>query len=230
VNDGANFFTEPASQPFYLNSLKKQGFEVTSRYYSFSRTEFTYISQVAEPKLKDERFQDFSIKSISPSLKNFSELRKIYQLSKQSFEHHAGFRSINFLSFLLSNLKAGTNNMNDELPKNQFPLTRGLGGKLNIEKIIFGLYHKNNLIGFCYNFIQEHKEQKNFYTKTIVIDQKYRGHGLTNLFLHQIHKHAQDCDKIYYVAVKEDNQVDKMPKDKTTEEGTYLLLSQVLTV
>jgi|SRR3989344_5026363 len=187
--DTSPFFkTELFCEPFYYDLVKKICSEEIP-YYSAYRNDFNKLISITESFYKKMIDDGFTI--IESTEVTEKQLKDVLNLCKTVFKNSWGYIDISDTDFasLYSSQKFSN----------------------HLSKVYF-LQKDKKVIGYCSILIEDNES---LILKTIAILPEFQSFGLGNALIHKIHIDAQknQCKKIIYALIREDNGVKRLPKD-----------------
>ncbi len=187
--DTSPFFkTELFCEPFYYDLVKKI-YSKEILYYSACRNDFNKLISITESfynKMTDDGFTIIESTEVTEK-----QLKDVLNLCKTVFKSSWGYIDISDTDFasLYSSQK-----FSDHLSK------------------VYFLQKDQKVIGYCSILLED---SDSLILKTIAILPEFQSFGLGNALIHKIHIDAQknQCKKIIYALIREDNGVKRLPKD-----------------
>jgi uncharacterized protein YqgV (UPF0045/DUF77 family) len=183
-------YNEPNNPDFYKKCLEENSFNIKTKYLTTKAADIKQKLEKINKKLAPN--PEYSIKKIDLKIINLKYFYKIYQSSKSLFLKVPGFFNIGLISFLWLYLNPTSYKID--------------------HKFLYGCFHKSELVGFCYFYVQEVDYQKSMIFKTIAIDKQHQGSSCFWLLNQKVYEICLEHEvaAIYYTFMLEGNKTSQI--------------------
>ena len=198
---------DPISKKYYVKFWESKGFNISKKYISAIRSNFTKIISDTEKDHFQLNEKGYTIRSFNT--KNpFEDLERIWHLSNEIFLKSWNFVPLTFKEFMY---------IYDDIIESV---------DLSLSEIVEDL--NANPVGFCFTLINP-DNNKQLILKTLGVLPEHRQKGIANALVHSQHIKASEKKflEFYYPLINQENNISKMSKedcDIITEYATFELI------